>query len=284
MVFAGIEGVHLDAPNELDPEILVRPVYAHLFSPMMLASRPPPPEGGPHGSPWFACHGGHRAFDVLVELELRDRNMAIDDNGALKIHWYAASTLRLQLRQPVRFAALCAESFNGLVDAVERKPRIAILELEGIFRLGQSIDLSPHVSEWKRLWPVVMEAAADERFGRALRYLDSAWFATSLAAASIATWTALEALLLDPFTQGIKKSISKRIADLLADRAVDRVKMAAKVTQLYEVRCDAAHEAKGPDLSHVMEGLELACDVFLAVAAAKQGSTNEKAGQSGSEG
>lgn len=281
MVFAGIEGVHLEHPSELDPAIILRPVYAHLFSPMMLASRPPPPNGGPHGAPWFACDGGHRAFDVLVELEFRDRDV---DDSALKFLWYAASTLRLLLQQPVRFAALCAESFDNLPGAAERKPRISILELEGIFRTGQSIDLSPHVGDWKRLWPIVMNAAADERFGRALRYLDSAWFATSLAAASIATWTALEALLLDPFTQRIKKTLSKRIAELLAHNDADRSKLVAKVTQLYEVRCDAAHEAKGPDILHVMEGLGLACDVFLTVAEAKKRPTNEKAGQSGSEG
>ncbi|RSV52913.1 hypothetical protein CA233_00620 [Sphingomonas sp. ABOLD] len=163
-------------------------------------------------------------------------------------------------------AVLSDVPFATLSDNGELKPTLISMEQAGSYTLTAKLDISGYIHAWRSLLSALIVAMKDERFSRAFSYLDSAWWVGSSAAFLVSVWTSLEALLLDPNTAGIKRALSTRISELLANSQPERDRIFNKVMDLYRSRCDSAHEALHPDLAPVQDSARLAGSVFFAKA------------------
>jgi hypothetical protein len=177
----------------------------------------------------------------------------------------------LLLCAPIRLALLSDIPFVTLGGSGELQPTLISVEQAGSYALTGELDVTGYMDGWRSLLSALIVAMKDERFSRAFSYLDAAWWVGSSAAFLVSLWTALEALLLDPNTVGIKRALAARNSELLATSPAERDRMFNKVLDLYRTRCDSAHEALHPDLVPVKESARLAGAVFFAKAGAAIG-------------
>lgn len=268
--WAGLEGVAAAKRHELAPGLVVEPCYGTIFAHPMLAVTPPEQPGAHHPAPWFACRGGHRNIEVRCQLYVAGDAPALYANRVASA-WLAAASLRLLLCAPLRLALLSDTDFGSLRAIQAAQPTLISMEQEGAYTTPAVLEVDGYVHAWGSLLSAMTVAMQDERFRRAFSYMDGAWWVGSSAAFLVSIWTALEALLLEPRTVGIKKALAKRISELLVDSPPERARLYDRVTALYGARCDSAHEAIHPDLAPVHESAALAGAVFFAKAGAAIG-------------
>ncbi|MGN6278007.1 MAG: hypothetical protein ACTHM8_04710 [Sphingomonas sp.] len=168
-------------------------------------------------------------------------------------------------------AVLSDIPFAGLSGGTELQPTLISIEQAGSYTLPADLNVAGYTQAWSSLLSALIVAMSDERFRRAFLYLDAAWWVGSSAAFLVALWTSLEALLLDPDTVGIKRALAARISALLATSPAERDRLFNKVSDLYGIRCESAHEALNPDLLPVQDSARLAGAVFFARAGAAIG-------------
>ena len=103
-LFGAIAGATLDVGRfEVCPGLTLRPSYAHVMSPYILAfARPTPPQAF-HPGPWKAARGG-ASIDVEVEASL-EAGTRPTDFDRLNTLWWLVALLRLRtgarLRMPI---------------------------------------------------------------------------------------------------------------------------------------------------------------------------------------
>jgi hypothetical protein len=268
-VFGGLEGVYLSTNLELEPGVSIAPTFGHVFSTTMLASLPPTAPGRHHPAPWYACDNGHRGFDISAEVCVID---PLSDSApspeALEKIWQVASALRLISQAPLRVPAICSHSFSVLKSMGGHGASVRVFELTGSFRAEATRLSDEGLQKLPAVFSNLQTANTDPTFVRSLRYLDAGWFAESEAGGLVAVWTALESLLLEPFTKGVAKALSRGVADALGLEGSEADRMRQKVGELYNARCDAAHGAIRPPSALVVQSLSIASEVFVATAAA----------------
>lgn len=268
--WAGLEGVFVAEPQQLLHGISVEPCYGDVFAHPVLAVHPPPAPNAAHPAPWFACRGGGRSIDVRCQLHVPADSEPLFANRVASA-WLAAATLRLLLSAPLRLAVLSDTDFATLAHRREAQPTLIGFEQAGSYSLEAALDVTGYMVAWRSLLSAMIVAMRDERFCRAFAYLDAAWWVGSNAAFMVSIWTALEALLLEADTVGIKRALAERISELLASSRSERDKLFNKVLALYRARCDSAHEALHPDPAPLQASVGLAGAVFFAKAGAAIG-------------
>lgn len=263
--WGGLEGITTKERHELVPGVFVEPCYGTIFAHPILAVAPPEHPGAPHPAPWFACRGGHRTIEVRCQLYLPADTEPFYVNRAASA-WLAAASLRLLLCAPIRLAVLSDMPFEKLSSDWKLQPMLVSMEQAGSYTVNADLDVSGYLNAWRTLLSAMMVAMRGDRFQRAFSYMDAAWWAGSSAAFLVSLWTSLEALLLEPNTVGIKRSLARNISELLASSPSERDRIYNKVISLYEIRCDSAHGALHPDLGPVEASARLAGAVFYAKA------------------
>ena len=263
-LFGGISGVELQSKDyQIAKGISLRTVFAHVMAPYILAFARAP-AGQPHPGPWRAASGG-LGFDVTVQLAI-PTNCRPTGFDRLNTIWWTVSLLRLNhatgIRLPVIADTDFSEAAGGPSDPVFWPMEVApiIIPFDG----PSSVQFIPRTTlDWIRDNFVSGASLMEDcRFNAAFRALDSSHHATSLSAAMILIWSALEALFR-PGRRSVTHRLSLAVATFLRDDPGERDQLYQRSRALYALRGQITHAAEAAEFGCVCESFDLARNCFL---------------------
>lgn len=240
--YIGVSGVTVaEEVFDLGYGVLLKPTFAHLMAPHIMAFRPAEKDK-PHPGPWRAARGG-LSIDITAELcvPTHDLPFGLSTDG---LAWWVLALLRLSYR-PYVFAPVTSDvSFNEAATS-ELEPTLTPWEIEPP-RFYQPPDRSAALSEeeqtWLRSsWPRALQLGArNPKFMTALEAFDSCHTGRAPAASLLAVWGALEQLFA-PSAGELRYRVSSNIAAFLEPRGLTRLTTFKRLLKLYDRRSTAAH-------------------------------------------
>ncbi|MFM5404860.1 HEPN domain-containing protein [Aeromonas veronii] len=242
-IYAGVSGVPKDV-GEIDfgSGVILRPTFAHLMAPFLLAFAPAPPNSH-HPGPWAAVNGG-LGLDIHAELYIPDSFSPPNFFDRLNTVWWITSLLRLALSPQIHVPVISNEPFHE-ISKDSKNARILPVEAfthryHGSLYEPKNVDES--ISWVVRTWKEGQGLMRDSRFNDTYQALDSIWCVPSPSLALVTLWGALENLF-SPSKQELRFRVSANIASYLEAPGNGRLDLQKRLLKLYDSRSGAAHGA-----------------------------------------
>lgn len=240
--YIGVTGLTVaEEVVDLGQGVLLKPTFAHLMAPHIMAFRPAD-KGKPHPGPWRAARGG-LSIDITAELCVPTDDLPFslttDD-----LAWWVLALLRLSYR-PYVFAPVVSDVSFTEAATSDLEPTLTPWEIEPP-RFGRPADRSAALSEEEQRWlrsnwlGAVQLGAQNPKFMTALEAFDSCRTGRAEAASLLALWGALEQLFA-PSAGELRYRVSSNIAAFLEPRGPSRLATFKRLLKLYDRRSTAAH-------------------------------------------
>jgi hypothetical protein len=261
-LFAGLSRVTLEGGGEaeLAPGLLLRPAYAHVFAPPMVAVSAPERPRAPHPSPWYALEGGGIAETAKVEVSLATgaRLFGLPRLTALRL---VASIFRLVSAQPVCMPVLCNVP---LADARQPDGPAHMWQLERPPAVhGQPVRLDPSFIEAVvRFLPSVEALATDADLSRAFTLADGMWWLPTLEAQLTTIWTVVE-MLMRPGRRDTTKEMGRAVRAYASFDRSSGDRLYQEVVRLYFARGTSAHAGAEPAATDVQASYMILRGILL---------------------
>ncbi|WP_142995608.1 HEPN domain-containing protein [Zobellella denitrificans] len=265
-VYAGLAGIDLVNDSfDLGSGILLRKVYAHLFSPFMMAFEPAP-TGKHHPGPWKSASGGF-SFDVNAELFIPE-NIETEFGSKIGVARTLVFLFRLGVNPAITLPVFSNHSFDTLAEIPDSDARLFPYEVQNRhFPLGVAggkVDdgAVQWVSErWSKTHGLIENSP---EFALAAQAIDSGQFVENHALTLVSLWGALEALF-SPSTSELKFRVSALIASFLEEAGENRAQRQKAVASLYDKRSAAAHGKPKHKPEHLLETFNLLREVLFRI-------------------
>lgn len=259
---AGISDLHLNEPVDIFPGLSIKPTYAHVTSPFVMAFSRPTAPGAGHPGPWKSASGG-AAIDLHVQATLKPSS-SVGGFDQLNTLWFLAALMRLSIASTIRvpvisdkpFADIASDNLSPFLWPIEfRRSRLAALRFKASETATGLAWTSCHIE-------VGAAMMTQEGFALAFQTYDEAAFAENPATAMILLWSALEALFR-PGSRDITKRLSRMIATYITKDPRERDRLYQQVKELYETRGQMVHAARPPRMESVDLTAGLARQAFM---------------------
>jgi hypothetical protein len=242
--YVGLAGIKIEG-GEIDLGMgrLLRPTFAHLMAPFLMAFAPAPP-GCPHPAPWKAASGG-LGWDIQAEIEiphisgasLEDRLTLVRTVVSLIRLWACPSTLAPVI-STIRFATAAT--------APDNTAHFLPFEIEPMhmrLKSASGRSLSYQSLEWitNSLPKTIVLVDQHKELDMAIVALDRSQFVREPAQILMSLWAALEAIFSPDKAAELKFRVAARIACYLEPAGAGRLELYNKVRKLYDARSAAAH-------------------------------------------
>lgn len=247
-MFIAISGTNIaDERSDLGHGVVLRKVYAHVFSTTMVAFQRAKP-GEAHPAPWKPVVGGS-AFDIEGELYVPDDYRIAGFDQAQTIKWLIAG-LRLAANPTLVAPAISQVSFAEMGES-DTPDSSKVFALEASRRLlvgGTDCSISDMTTCWyAKYWHNAGALAAQQdRFALVVQALDEALFASSIGLGTVLIWGGLEGLFLREH-QELSFRVASAIAAFLEPPGRSRLEKFQAARRLYSARSRAAHGADAHD-------------------------------------
>lgn len=260
-LFAGLSRVTLESgETQLSPGLVLRPAYAHVFAPPMVAVSAPSRPNVPHPAPWYALDGGGIAETVAVEVSLAPDAppLGLPRLALLRV---VASIFRLISAQPVCMPMLCNVP---LAEARELDSPTHMWQVERppAFH-GQPVRATTSFIELVAgFLPNVEVLAVDTDLSRAFTLADGMWWLPTLEAQLTTIWTVIE-MLMRPGRRDTTKVLARAVRAYVSyDRSAgDRLYQ--EVMRLYFARGTSTHAGAEPALADVQASYMLLRGILM---------------------
>jgi hypothetical protein len=240
--YAGFSNVTLSVDAfELGHGLSLRPTYAHLMAPHMMAFSPAQ-AGKPHPPPWRAAKGGF-AYDITVELAVP---IGVDLPGGLSVQdtiWWIAALLRIAGHPYLPVPVISDISFSQIA-GLRSEPDLHPFEIT--LRILHAGD--PEIQKleddlvWIReKWSIGAKLLKDNpTFFSAVRAFDFCTVEGRRSLSLLSVWGAIEELFA-PSAGELRFRVSSNIAAYLEPPGQKRFALFKEILKLYDVRSRAAH-------------------------------------------
>lgn len=257
-LYVGFANLPLGETQILFPRgISLKPTFAHLMSPMMMAFAPPGAQGH-HPGPWRSARGGF-GQDITAELHIPvSASDTFDD--AIEHARTISFLIRLWSTPALTVPAMANMSFRAIKDADDGIARIIAVEhKQRHFTLSPADDtqvvsslswVSEHFEDALRM------RRENPEFMLASYAFDTGQFIDNLALVLISLWGALEGLF-SPSKTELQFRVSSLIAAYLKPPGGERRAEQKRVATLYNKRSAAAHGKPSHALDDVFRTYEL---------------------------
>jgi hypothetical protein len=242
-IYIGFSNLQLpEEAIEFSRGISLRPAFAHLMSPMMMAFASPGPQGF-HPPPWKSTRGGF-GQDITAELYI-PKNAADTFNNRFECAKTIAFLIRLWATPELTIPAIANMPFLTIRDADEGVAHIVPIEHKR--RYFAISTTGPHSKDIGDLdwvvahFEIVLKMRKEStEFMLASYSFDAGQFVENPALVLISLWGALE-VLFSPSTTELKFRISSLIAAYLKPPGNERRAEQKRIAALYDKRSAAAH-------------------------------------------
>lgn len=265
--YAGLSRVTLPADFDLGCGVVLRPTFAHLFSPFMMAFSPAE-KGKPHPAPWRAASGG-AGFDITAELCVpNDDKLPSGLTQKDTIVWIVA-LIRLAYFPYLTVPVISDCSFSEAATSVD-EPKLKPFEVQQRFLMPAEekkyVEMSLGELEWPRdTWAKSADLwVRNPKFKTALIAFDSCAVEGKTSASLLAIWGALEQLF-SPSSAELKFRISSYLAAYLEPPGKSRLDLYRSTKKLYDERSLAAHTAAAFDISAFLGSFVLARNALIKI-------------------
>ena len=242
-IYAGVAGIP-EQIGEIDfgSGVILRPTFAHLMAPFLLAFAPAPPNSH-HPGPWAAVNGG-LGLDIHAELHIPTTFAPPNFFDRLNTVWWITSLLRLALSPQIHVPVITNQPFQ---DVSKDSKNAQILPVEAFSRryhgsLYEPQNIDESIAWVVRTWQKAQGLMRDTRFNDTYQALDTIWRVPSPSLALVTLWGALENLF-SPSKQELRFRVSANIASYLEPPGDSRLELQKRLLKLYDARSGAAHGA-----------------------------------------
>lgn len=255
--YAGISGIALTEDMfDLGHGITIRKTFAHLFSPIMMAFKPPGKHGH-HEGPWKTAKGGY-GYDIFAELEIPEILELKEKFSEEEIAWIIGVMFRISFFPFMSLPALSTLSFSNAVDNTEEPVITPFETVPRMFKFAdRSIDiLQKRDADWiKENWKkVALMMKKNENFFAVMKAYDTATLKGNISTSLLTLWAAIEQLFsVDKYE--LRFRVSAHLACYLEERGDERMALVKKLQKLYDQRSIAAHTTKKVSFEPLIESM-----------------------------
>ena len=267
-LFAALSRATLEGQEfELLPGLCLRPAYAHVFAPPMVAVAPPARPRSHHPGPWYPLLNDYAAETAQVQVSLAAgaRPLKMPRLATLKL---VAAAIRLVSSQPVCLPLLAnvpleeARQPSGPVHVWRFEQPLAIS--------GQPIDLTRSFNEsLARFLPDLTAMRSDPDLERAFILADGLWWLPTPEAQLITIWTVIE-LLMRPGRRDTTKNLARAIRAYVGRDQASGDRLYQDVSRLYHARGSSAHAGLEATMHDVRESYMMLREILLRAFLARQ--------------
>ncbi len=254
--YVGIAGVDVRGEEiQVGCGAMLRPTYAHLMAPYILAFAPAP-VGSPHPAPWKNASGG-LAIDIVGEIEIPGiSDSSLDER--LNLARIIIALIRLSAHPDAIAPVVSTIPFAAAAKAPDNTAHFLPLEVEPThlqLTPKPNRTLSRESLSWVPAAVAKTVVLMDEHpeLDMAIVALDRSQFVREPALILISLWAALEAIFSPDKSAELKFRIATRMAYFLETDGSRRFELYNQVRKLYDARSAAAHGSlkQKPQLSLV---------------------------------
>lgn len=267
-LFAALSRATLEGPEcELLPGLRLRPTYAHVFAPSMLAVASPSRPSSPHPSPWYALQNDHAAETAQIQVSLAAgaRPLDMPRFAILKL---VAAAIRLVSSQPVCLPILANVPFE---EARQPSGPVHVWRFEQPLAIsGQPITLTPSFNEaLARFLSDLTAIRSDPDLERAFILADGLWWLPTPEAQLITIWTVIE-MLMRPGRRETTKSLARAVRAYVGRDRASGDRLYQDVARLYLARGSSVHAGLGATMHDVRESYMILREILLRAFLARQ--------------
>ncbi|WP_254574319.1 HEPN domain-containing protein [Stenotrophomonas acidaminiphila] len=240
-IYAGIAYFpELLEPIDLGAGLSIRPTYAHLMAPFLMAFSPAP-ANSPHPAPWAAVKGGLN-LDINAELYVPENFSPADFFDRLNTVWWITSLLRLALSPRIHVPVISGCPFKEVPNDWKAADLLPIEAFTHRYHgsLYEPANTQESIAWVVRIWQPAQTLMRNTRFNDTYQALDTIWSTPSPSLALLTLWGALENLF-SPAKQELRFRVSTNIACYLEPPGSARLELQRKLLKLYDARSSAAH-------------------------------------------
>ena len=251
-IFLGLSGFSIEEEIVLGEGIRLRPLYAHLFAPFMMAFSPPASAGAHHPGPWSAAKGGFN-FDLSAELEVSGE-IGAKLGSAFKAGVTVIALLRIwtdpSIIAPVLGDSTLQQPPIGNTSEKKLYP-FEVMPRRFLLSNASALVTTENTAWVAENWEIAYGLVrSSQEFEFALDALSKGQFIQNQSLCLVSLWAALEALF-SPAISELKFRISALIASFLEAPGTERAALQKSIGKLYDKRSSAAHglsKHQGDDL------------------------------------
>ncbi|PYI92551.1 MAG: hypothetical protein DME97_09545 [Verrucomicrobia bacterium] len=242
--YVGLAGINVEEGEvNLGMGVLLRPTFAHLMAPFLLAFAPAR-QGCAHPAPWKAATGG-LGWDIHAEIEIPHISGASLDDRLTFVRTVLA-LIRLWACPSILAPVVSTIRFATAANAPDNAAHFLPFEVEPMhMRLKSASDccLSHESLGWitTALPKTVVLVDRHPELDMAMVALDRSQFVREPALILMSLWAALEAIFSPDKAAELKFRVAARIASYLEPAGAGRLELYKKVRKLYDARSAAAH-------------------------------------------
>lgn len=258
-IYAGLSHVTYSGdPLQLGHGVVLRSMYAHLFSANMMAFAKAEADK-PHPGPWRAARGGG-GYDVDVELAIPIGGSLPGGLSGEDAVWLIAALLRLAKYAFLTVPVISDVPFDAAATS-QQEPQLRSFEVEPRILHPMEDESSRLKIEdllWvKSVWPRTAQLIRTcSQLNMALRAADACTVKGRPASALLMAWGALEELFA-PSRAELRFRVSAHIAAYLEPVGPKRLALFKAVADLYNARSKAAHSAQDAEMTALLQSFAI---------------------------